>query len=238
MFAQDRDSAHKYGLQSLSVQFRLAFDASAAFSSSVTRTSISSISIALAAWLNTASAALTRVAGGVVASTMTLSNVVAAAADLHEDRLGRARALLAGNILRGTVRNPRKVHLGPWQFEHSLEVVSQQRVLRVRRRDELSLLLDTRLKAVVTDIHRNGRTTTVSLRLSSGGRAVGLPRAGEVIELGPGAPDWLGILRTRAQMADRLSNPPWTHSEGGIPNCEPQEERPPRDLLRVLEGLR
>ena len=141
-------------------------------------------------------------------------------------------------MLRGTVRNPQKVHLGPWRFEYSLEVVSQQRVLRVRRRDELSLLLDTRLKAVVTDIHRNGRTTTVSLRLSSGGRAVGLPRIGEVIELGPGAPDWLGIVRTRVQMAERLSNPPWTHSDGGIPNCKPQDGGAPRDLLRILEGLR
>lgn len=157
---------------------------------------------------------------------------------LHEDRLGRARARLAGSVLRGTVRNPQKVHLGPWRFEYSLEVVSQQRVLRVRRRDELSLLLDTRLKAVVTDIHRNGRTTTVSLRLSSGGRAVGLPRIGEVIELGPGAPDWLGIVRTRVQMAERLSDPPWTHSDAGIPNCKPQAGGAPRDLLRVLEGLR
>ena len=106
---------------------------------------------------------------------------------LHEDRLGRARARLAGTVLHGTVRNPQKIHLRPWQFAYSLEVITQQRVLRVRRRDELSLLSDTRLKVVVTDIQRSGRTTTVSLRLSSGGRAVGLPRIGEVIELGPGA---------------------------------------------------
>jgi len=157
---------------------------------------------------------------------------------LHQDRLGRARARLAGDVLRGTVRNPQKIHLRPWQFAYSLEVITQQRVLRVRRRDELSLLSDTRLKVVVTDIQRSGRTTTVSLRLSSGGRAVGLPRTGEVIELGPGAPDWFRIVRARAQMADRLSDPPWTHSDGGIPNPTPRAGRPPRDLVTVLESLR
>ena len=136
------------------------------------------------------------------------------------------------------MRNPRKVHVGPWRFEYSLEVVSQQRILRVRRRDELSLLRDTRLKAVVTDIQRHGRVTTVSLRLSSGGRAVGLPRIGEVIEFGPGAPDWFRIVRARAQMADRLSNPPWTHADGGIPNCTARDGQAPRDLLAALESLR
>jgi hypothetical protein len=160
------------------------------------------------------------------------------AAIVHEDRLGRARARLAGEILHGAVRNPRKVHTGPWRFEYSLEVVSNQRVLKVRRRDELTLLRDTRLTVVVTDIQRRGRTTTVSLRLSKGGRAVGLPLTGEVIECGPGAPDWLGIVRTRVQMADRLSSPPWTHSDAGMPNRSPQTQRPPRNLLAILEGLR
>ena len=89
------------------------------------------------------------------------------AALVHEDRVGRARARLAGDILRGAVRNPRKVHVGPWRYEYSLEIVSNQRVLRVRRRDELVVGRDTRLKAIVTDIQRRGRTTTVSLRLSS-----------------------------------------------------------------------
>jgi len=160
------------------------------------------------------------------------------AALTHEDRIGRARALLAGDILRGTVQHPRKLHVGPWRFEYSLEVVSNQRVLRVRRRDELALLRDTRLRAVVTDVQRRGRMTTVSLQLSSGGRAVGLPHTGELVEFGPGAPDWFGIVRTRAQMANRLSNPPWTHSDSGMPNRSPQRQRPPRDLLTVLEGLR
>lgn len=160
------------------------------------------------------------------------------AALVHEDRIGRARARLAGNVLRGTVRNPRKLHLGPWRFEYSLEIISNQRVLRVRRRDELALLRDTRLKAVVTDIQRRGRTTTVSLRLASGGRAVGLPPAGDTVEFGPDAADWFRIIRTRAQMANRLSNPPWTHSDSGMPNPSPRGQRPPRDLLAALEQLR
>lgn len=157
---------------------------------------------------------------------------------IHEDRVGRARARLAGDILRGTVRNPRKVHVGPWRYEYYLEVVSNQRVLRIRRRDELALLRDTRLKAVVTDIQRSGRTTTVSLRLSSGGRAVGLPQPGEILELGPNAPDWFRIVRARAQMSDRLSTAPWTHSDTGIPGPSPQPQRPPSDILSLLEGLR
>jgi hypothetical protein len=39
-------------------------------------------------------------------------------------------------------------------------------------------------------------------------------------------------------MADRLSDPPWTHSDGGIPNRAPRDGRAPRDLLMVLESLR
>jgi hypothetical protein len=160
------------------------------------------------------------------------------AALVHEDRVGRARALLAGDILRGAVRNPRTLHVGPRQFEYSLEVVSNQRVLRVRRRDELVLLRDTRLKVVVIDIQRRGRTTTVSLRIASGMRAVGLPQAGESVEFGPGAPDWFSIVRARVQMARRLNTPPWTHSESAIPTPSPKTSRRPRDLVAIVEALR
>ena len=60
----------------------------------------------------------------------------------------------------------------------------------IRRRDELALLSNTRLKAVVTDVQRQGRTTTVSFQLGAGEKAVGLPRSGAIVEFGPGAPDW------------------------------------------------
>src|ERR1019366_8880094 len=53
--------------------------ASAALSSSATRASMSSISIALAAWLKIASAARTRTDAGVAGSIMVFSKVVAAA---------------------------------------------------------------------------------------------------------------------------------------------------------------
>ena len=156
---------------------------------------------------------------------------------MHEDRVGRARARLAGDILRGKVKNPQKTHLGPRRYKHSLEIVSNQRILRVRRRDELVLVSDTRLKAVVLDVQRSGRTTTVLLQLSSGARAVGLPNGGETVEFGPNAADWFRIVRTRAQMARRLSIPPWTHTESGIPRPTPQSQRPPRNLLGILGGL-
>lgn len=160
------------------------------------------------------------------------------AAVVHEDRVGHARARLEGRILRGTVRNPRIVHAGPWKYDYFLEVVSEQRVLRVRRRDELALLSDTRLKAVVTDVQRRGRTTTVFLQLGAGKKAVGLPRAGATVEFGPDAPDWEHLGRARAQLAERLSNEPWTHSDTGMPNRSPKGQPPPRDLLRTLDGLR
>jgi hypothetical protein len=165
-----------------------------------------------------------------------LDNVEAAL--VHEDRVGRARARLAGDILRGTVKNPRMVHVGPRRFEYSFEVVSNQRVLRLRRRDELALLRDTRLKVVVTDIQRRGRTTTISLRIASGMRVVGLPCMGELLEFGPGTPDWFSIVLTRRQMAIRLNTPPWTHSDSEMPNRSPKAQRPPVDLLAVLEELR
>src|SRR5579863_9105685 len=56
-----------------------AFDDSAPCSSAVTRASMSSISIDLAACVSTLSAALTRVDAGVLRSTITFSNVETAA---------------------------------------------------------------------------------------------------------------------------------------------------------------
>ena len=60
---------------------RRSLVASVARSKSLTLASKSSISMALAAWVSTLSAARTRVDGGVAGSTITLSNVVAAAVE-------------------------------------------------------------------------------------------------------------------------------------------------------------
>ena len=74
---------------------------------------MSSISIALAAWLNTASAALTRVDGGVARSTMTFSKVVAAAVEPCCRREIDSPIRLASRgaiVLTPTVQDGRKLY--------------------------------------------------------------------------------------------------------------------------------
>jgi hypothetical protein len=162
----------------------------------------------------------------------------AESAMLHGDMVQLERARLAGRVLSGSVVDPVRSRLGPRRFENRFTVVSEQRVLHVRRRDELHLLSDPRMKVVVTDVRRSGRTTRVSVMLLKGERAVGLPAANQSIALGPGPPEWDRLMRMRMQMRDRLANQPWTHSDGPLPAASPTGKPRPPDLLAAIEGLR
>ncbi len=159
------------------------------------------------------------------------------AAVLGGDRVAQAQARLDGTILMGRVQNPRTARVGPRQTEYRFELESRQPVLRVRRRDELRLLSDPRLSVLVTELRRTAGTTTVSLLVRSGQRAVGLPVAGAQLELGSGLPDWGQLVRKRGQLKRRLAVTPWTHEAAGIPAARARAGAP-SDLLAAVEALR
>ncbi len=162
----------------------------------------------------------------------------ARAAILYGDRVHLERERLAGRILGGTVENPVRTRLAPRRFQSRFTVVTGQRVLHVRRGDELHLLADPRMKVVVTDVRRSGRTTRVSVVMLKGTRIPGLPIANQQVLLGDGPPDWDGIIRMRKQMRDRLATPPWTHQDQQLPGASPSNAPRPDDLLAAIEGLR
>jgi hypothetical protein len=162
----------------------------------------------------------------------------ARAAILYGDRVHLERERLAGRILSGAVENPVRRRLGPHRFESRFIVVTGQRVLHVRRGDELHLLADPRLKVVVTEVRRSGRTTRVSVLMLKGERAVGVPRPSQQVLLGDAPPDWNRIILLRRQMRDRLATTPWTHQEQQLPGASPSNAPRPADLLAAIEGLR
>jgi hypothetical protein len=158
------------------------------------------------------------------------------AAIRRSDCVGRAYGLLTGDILAGEVVAPMRLRLGPRRFAYSFELVSSQRILRVRRRDELCWTDDPRLRVVVREIHRNGNMTRVSLEIIKGMVAIGLPRAGASLELMPEVPDWNRLMRTRVQLKERLSITPWTHTNNPMP--QQRSRSAPRDPLAAVEALR
>jgi hypothetical protein len=145
------------------------------------------------------------------------------AAVLHGDRIARARAILAGRAVVGTVERSSEVRVAPRRREFHFEIVSEQTALRVRANDELTSLVDARFAARVLAIHREGaRSTRISLILTRGQRAVGVPRHGETLVLGPAAPDWDALWRERRKLRDRLAIEPWTHrSRLDVPSRTP-----------------
>jgi hypothetical protein len=160
-----------------------------------------------------------------------------AAAVLCGDGYGRARARLSGRITCGLVENPRRTYLGPRRYRYEFDVVSRQRVLHVRVRDELAGLDDPRLRVTVANIHREGAVTRISLEITHGQRSVGVPLTGTTIELTKVVPEWDRLIRTRGQLVKRLAITPWTHGEQGIPPVT-RVRRPPHDPLAKIEALR
>jgi len=153
------------------------------------------------------------------------------------DRVDRARGRLSGHVIVGEVADPFRFHVGPRRFEYRFDLISDQRTLRVRRRDDLSWVEDPRLGVTVTDVHRDGQATRISLLISKGQRSVGLPHIGQQLELVPGVPNWENLLRIRGHLKRRLETMPWTHASAGIPPARPRFDRP-ADPLAAVEALR
>jgi hypothetical protein len=160
------------------------------------------------------------------------------AAVLCGDGVGRARARLAGHTVSGQVEHPRRTRLSSRRFRYRFDLVSRQRVLRVRRRDELVSLADPRLQVTVANVHREGAVTRISVIITHGQQAVGLPASGSTLELSKRVPDWDRLIRTRKQLRQRLASTPWTHDGQSTPSLAPPRGRPPRDPLAEIEALR
>lgn len=155
------------------------------------------------------------------------------------DRVALAKARLAGRVLEGTVENPRRARVRPRIFESTFGLVSVQRVLRIRPRDELRLLSDPRQKVMVRSVERQGRITRVQLEILKGQNAVGLPAAGSSAVFTPSVPDWNSLMQARVQLAERLANQPWTHATDTVmPGREPSQLMRPADVLAAVEALR
>jgi hypothetical protein len=162
----------------------------------------------------------------------------AEAALLLGDRVARASARLAGRLVVGEVENPRRLRTAPHCFVSLFELRSEQAVLHVRRRDELCLAGDPRLKVLVEDVHRSGTTTRLRLRIVTGQKSVGLPAAGTSLELVEDVPEWNGIWRIRGHLKNALATTPWTHRGDGVPVPVPTRRAPPVDLLAAVEAFR
>jgi len=155
------------------------------------------------------------------------------------DRVALAKARLAGRILEGTIENPRRVWVRPRVFESTFDLISSQRVLRIRPRDELILLTDPRQRVLVRNVERQGRRTRVQLEIIKGKNAVGLPSASSIQVFTPYVPDWNSLTQARIQLAERLAVQPWTHAENGaMPQRVPSQLPEPADLLAAVEALR
>lgn len=160
------------------------------------------------------------------------------AAVLLGDRVARARGRLSGRVLLGEVENPRSSRTGPRSFVYRFDVSSRQRVLHLRRRDELCWVDDPRLRVVVEDVRRDGGMTRVTVRLLAGQRAVGLPPRGATLELVESVPKWDDIWRVRGHLKTVLAVTPWTHADGGIPAPAAPARPAPPDPLAAVEALR
>lgn len=161
----------------------------------------------------------------------------AEAAVLRGDGVARARARLAGSVVLGDVVEVDGVKVGTRKVEHRVVLRSRQRSLHVRRRDGLCWAADPRLRFVVLDVRRSGDVTRLSLAITNGQQAVGVPAKGQTLELVPGVPDWSWLMRLRVHLRDRLRVMPWTHAGEGMPGAAPRAGAP-ANLLAAVEGLR
>jgi hypothetical protein len=155
-----------------------------------------------------------------------------------DDKVALAKALLTGRVVEGTVENPSQIRVQPRKFLCVFDLVSKQRILRVRPGDEFRLLSDPRLVVIVRSVQRRGRTSRLELEIIKGARAVGLPISASNVIFTPSVPDWDSLMRSRLQLKERLANQPWTHVGDAMPLPVPSRISRPTDLLASVEALR
>jgi hypothetical protein len=166
---------------------------------------------------------------------------------LYHDPIEQARARMSGVIVDATVE---AIELDTNSKRHRVTLRSQQSALHLRKHDELCLLSDPRLQVVVLDIQKTSPTASrsplskdwrgfgvqITVEITKGMRAVGLPTVGQSLSFGPSPANWGRIFDLRKQLKKRLENTPQTHQpepllEGSHAGTIPE------DLLAAILAL-
>lgn len=158
------------------------------------------------------------------------------------DSVGYLEGMLNGYVVCGVVARVVKVPIGARREDTTLDLRSTQRVLRVRRLDELFFKDDPRICMRVIDVVREGQSTTISLRITRGLRLTGAIRQGMTLDLVSEKPDWGWLGRKLNRIKNRLEELPWTHVAGSSLQAPPGSatpmRTPPPDPLAAVEALR
>lgn len=174
----------------------------------------------------------------IAARERAVSNVEAGM--LRHDRAAREKGVTTGTVLRVQVADVIETHLGPRRFEYDLVLTSHQNGLHLRLGDVLCTLDGAALALRIDEIERRGPFTWVTGRVapgkSPGKNAAKRLTRGEVLDFGPGPPDWRGVGNALDQMSTRMETTPWTHGEGP-PAPTPMAQAAPGNLRAAVEGL-
>ena len=151
------------------------------------------------------------------------------------DPLAREQAIMAGRIVRGLARNPRRVRVAPRRFSSAFDVETTQPSPRPREGDTLVDLGEPRRRMRVIGLHRQGPLTILTLEIVRGQNVVGLPAVGAVVELAPRVAEWGEIVRRRVHVSRVLPMLPPTHDRRPLPAGGMR--RSPADPLAAVEAL-
>ena len=155
-----------------------------------------------------------------------------------QDRVAYARAVLAGDIVEGTVADPRRVRIGARRFDLAFTLITSQEQMRPRPGDELVRIDDPRLRFAIKALRRSAGAITLELLVVRGKRSPGLPAAGAQLALAAKVDDWQRLPRLRGLLKARLAVTPWTHRPGSLPAPVPATIPTPFDPLAALEAVR
>lgn len=121
------------------------------------------------------------------------------------DPVALARARFDGEVLHGTVIRP---------DEHSIVVRSAQRMLKLRRGDELALMSDPDVEMLVESLARDGEHTVVCGSVTVPSQS--LPD-GTVVDFAADPPAWHMLGISLGKVLRRLAAQPETHRPAGGP---------------------
>lgn len=170
----------------------------------------------------------------IVARERAASNLEAGT--LRHDRAAREKGVGSGTVLRGEILDVAEQRIAPKLFGYTIQLSSSQHGLHLRTGDVLHTLDDPKLSARVDLVGRRGTATWISATVLTGKRAAKRMLPGQVLDLGPEAPNWQAIGNELQQMSNRLFNSPWTHGDT-MPAANPVGRPMPANLLAAVEGL-
>jgi hypothetical protein len=155
-----------------------------------------------------------------------------------EDAVERIRGRLNGHILSGVVSNKQCRRIGARTYEKRFQLLSTQREVRVRERDELFWADDPRLKVCVESIQHQTSGIVIAVLVTEGMRSIDLPSLGIGMDLVEKRPDWHKLLRERQYLSRRLQDGPWKPHGSSSQSMLLETSQPvPVDPLRLVEEL-